>query len=356
MIDNAPYVPTKAILIRNNGDDFTVADSVPSDGVAVITFCGELTDTEHMANTYGKTGAALLRESGIQGVSVYSVAYDFGSSVANLERAQMFRNAGRRLELAVRPDVRAHMEEQLKRMRENEPTPRYITQIYDKIIRPRMTTRDGLKIPANILAARMRGLVLYGHSHGGAVIRALGAYMRDQMRNAGYSPTDIKHVQTQVLAVLHAPTAPLEHPQFTTVSFVSADDTRADAYNKFSEFMYENSANIVPSFFNILGANVFIAGHLKTGFAGEHDPTGLLNHESTNEKLTDDGKIIFAVERNVITNGVRGAMAGSAMPDVATLAAGDGIDFDQMRRNGEYIYNLMMNDLRKQNPKHGHQK
>jgi len=346
MTENAPYIPTNAVLIQNDGLRYAVVDSVTPDGVVVVTLGGELTYTPDMANMYAKTMRTLLHENGIDDVPVYGAAYEFGSHHAVLERIRLFRRAWRRIKrLWERDDINDRMESSMARMTENEPTPRYIIELYNKIFAPRINDATTNHAAANILAARMRGLVLYGHSHGGAVIRQMGDYMATDLRGRGYTAPEIRTIQRAVLAVQHAPTAPLEHPRFTTVSFGSAEDTRAQMYNKFYEFLYENSADIVPSFFDTLGANVFVAGRLKNTATGEHDPKGLLDHAVTNKTLTDDGKIIFAAQRNVIVNGVRSAMRGAPMPTIAELANGGIVDFDQLQHNGRVIENWMTSDL-----------
>lgn len=359
MTSTQPYTPTSAILIQNNGEtgrDFSVVESVTPDGPAVVALGGELTYAPGMANTYAKTLRTLLRENGIESVPIYAAAYEFGSHNSELERVQIFRRAGRKVRIRHHAELNTKMEQQLAQMNTMEPVPNYIIELYDKIFNPRMADVPENHPTANILAARMRGLVIYAHSHGAAVVWQMGKHMRAQLQQLGYNAEEIHQIQRSVLAVQHAPTAPLERPAFTTVSFGSAEDTAARAYNKFYDFLYENSADIVPSFFDALDARVFVAGRLKQTLVGEHDPVGLLDHAKTNETLTEDGKIIFAAQRNVIVNGVRSAMRGDPMPTMAQLANGGIVDFARLQRTGNSIYEWMVSTVRSQNPKHDYQK
>ena len=165
MTENAPYIPTNAVLIQNDGLRYAVVDSVTPDGVVVVTLGGELTYTPDMANMYAKTMRTLLHENGIDDVPVYGAAYEFGSHHAVLERIRLFRRAGRRIKrLWERDDINDRMESSMARMTENEPTPRYIIELYNKIFAPRINDATTNHAAANILAARMRGMMSVANS------------------------------------------------------------------------------------------------------------------------------------------------------------------------------------------------
>lgn len=322
---------------------------IPIDRPTFVTFGGELTCTDGGAKAYARMLYKVLLENGVPDLNLYSIAYNFGSWNAFLERNSLFWVAHRKLDmLSYNDDIK------LARMTTAEPMPQYVTKLHDILLKPRFATPDGNRIPTDDAISYMRKIKFYAHCHGASTIMMMARKMRQDMERTGYTPNEISAIQKNLMVIQHNPIAPLENPAFTTFSFASADDTQMYNHNNlFSRYLLDNSENIVPSYFNTNGMHLFVAGQLKIRAGHEHDNCGMLRVDSCD--LTDDGKIIFGAERNAVVRAARDAIAGAEIPG-AEIVNGNGVDFNKMKENGDYIFKIMLNNLRQQNPKRDYQK
>lgn len=359
------YRPSRAHVIQRTAPDgadmyhMSIALSVPTDVPAVVAFGGELTNSDSHANSYGKMLYRALAEENVSGVNVYSVVYDFASRSPSLERADLFHRAGRKLNLADHPVARAAQTVRLDEMRAKEPVPNYVIDLYNILLRPRLFDENGRVRPINTAIKNMRNIMFYAHSHGAAAITQLGDYMVGQLVAAGRTPEQIAKIQHNLLVIQHGPLTPLNpnRRRFNTISFASAEDTTMQNHaNAFARYMSENSADVVPAFFAGDRGNLFIVQHLRSTFTGEHDHRGILRDERQAMMTSDDGGILFDAERNALTRGAKNMLTGRAAPSVRELVNGKTVDFDQMKRNGDALYNIMMVDLHQQNLARGNQK
>ncbi len=352
------YKPSNVRIIKSvpktpdNEYGVVDVDAIDFNSPCIVVFGGELTDNPRFANHYIKQMKHVLGEQDAQRVNIYSLYYDFGSRDTNSERVQLFRAAGHRIRNMSTPIEKIN--QNIEHMAQTEPTPKYIQRLYDMIINPILVSgAAGTRLDINIVAQRMSNVRFYAHSHGAAVISMLGTYTVQKMKVMGYGAREIRNALRNIVVIQHGPITPLEHPDFTTLSFASASDTKMNLHNKFSEYAYENSCDLFPSYFDRGGANLFAAGEVSTLITKEHDNEGLTNPEH----LTEDGQIIFDAERNAIRNSMR--MAGQPTPSVRDLVAGPGVNFDMLAANGQWFYRNMITDLKsqmKQNPKHDYQK
>lgn len=335
-----------------------IVDKIPVDKPSVIAFGGELALSERAANSYAKQIQTLLYEYDIHDIDVYSVVYNFGSRNAKLERAEQFRIAGRRLlKEDVNPIVKYEQDTTLNKMRKNEPIPNYVKQLFDILLLPRISNSDNQPLNKDEAIFRMRKNFYYGHCQGASTIWQMANYMHDKMLELGYSPDNIKEIQHELFVVQHSPVAPLTKQKFNTLSFASAEDTMMQYHNNmFADWVYENSADVIPSFFDKKNGNIFVAGHLQEIPFKEHTNIGLTKAEEQASPLTEDGQIIFSAERNAIVRAARKVISGEKIKSIAELTDGNGVDFKQLKQNGDTLYNVMLYDLRQQNLKPSHQK
>lgn len=347
--------------VPKSNDNFygsIIVDEIPIDIPAFVAFGGELTNTERGANSYASHLDALFEENDIKGINVYSVIYHFGDRDPKLERAEQFRIAGRKLNKEpIHPLLKYEQDLILNKMNEQEPVPNYVKKLFSILFLPRIADSNGLPLSVSDAISRIRKLKLYAHCHGAATIWQIANYMYKRMLEIGYSNQDIIKVQKEMIVIQHSPIAPLEKQKFSTISFASAEDTMMSNHkNLFADWFYENSFDIVPSYFGPKYGNIFVAGRLQAVPFKEHDYKGFLTADDTISPLTSDGEIIFKAERNALLRAANCAITGKAPKSVRALTDGDGVDFMQLKNNGEYIYKLMLNDLRQRNLKHGHQK
>lgn len=355
------YIPSHAKIIKcthQHDNSQKSVTNIPVDTPAIVVFGGELTTDPHTANSYSKMLHRVLDEEQISGMNIYSVAYEFASHSPHLERADLFRRAGRKLQFPDDPIARAALQARMDEMQQQEPTPKYVSELYDILIRPRIFDANGRPLPLNIAVRNMRHVIFYAHSHGPAVIRQLGERMHDELLAAGRNPEQIARIQRNLLVIQHAPLTPLNNARFNTLSFASAEDSSMLNHgNQFAQYMSDNSADVVPAFFaGDSHGNVFVVRRVRHVPMGEHDHRGLLASDRDKLATTDEGEILFTAERNALVRGVRNMRLGRAIPSVRTLTNGNGIDFDQMKRNGDVLFNIMLTDLRRQNSIRAHQK
>ena len=354
------YIPSNARIIKRvpktaqTPFSYIVVDSIPTNETVIVVFGGELSTSDRAANSSAKQIQNLLHENEIYDVNVYAVVYDFGSRNAKLERTDQFRMAGRRLAKASLTDEQTSL---LSEMRKNEPLPNYIKQLFDILILPRIRDKQGKRLPVEQAVRFIRKLRFYANCHGASSIWQMANYMYATLISLGYTKEEANKIQSEVLVIQHSPTAPLTKQKFTTLSFASAEDTMMqDHSNLFAKWLYENSADIVPCFFDKPAGNLFVAGHLQEQPFKEHLNSGLTEGERKISPLTSDGNVILNAERNAIIRAVKKSQQDQTINSVKELTDGDGVDFDELKENGERLYKIMLRDLRQQNLKHDYQK
>ena len=324
-------------------------ESVDIDKPILVLFGGEFTYIPQSANHYIKQMKAVFEPYDVGDINIYSVYYEFGSRHADIERTELFKAAGRRINQKLHPNAEKFRQEKLDLMKQNEPTPEYIAKLYRAIILPLIIKPDGTLLDKKTIAKNFSKLRMYGYSHGAAAIYMLGQYTKKELQKRGLSSTETAKLMQNIIAIQFGPVAPLEHPPFKTLSFMSGSDTRVDGFNNFSEYMYDNAENLYPAYFHNLGADMFVAGKINERFDGEHNDEGIMSEQN----LTEDGKILFNALRYAIFNSLNSTNA-----DVEKLVSGPGVNFKEMKQNGEVFYDRMLNRLRAQKriPAHDYQK
>lgn len=321
-----------------------VVKDVPVDRPAIVAFGGELTLDTHGANSYAKMLQKLFDENNVHGIDIYSVIYDFGSRNAQAERAELFNIAKCRIHNKALVHIKT--------------APGYVSQLYNMLLRPRIIDTENKKMSVTDAISNVHKIKFYAHCHGAAALWQMAQLMRDDMLNIGFSAKEATRILREILVIQHSPIAPLYRQHFSTLSFASADDTMMQCYDDhFSQWVCDNSADIVPCVFNIPGGgHVFIAGHLKQDSFKEHEPYGLVKSDSKKYKLTPDGEIIFSAERNALLRAANDAINNTATTSARALTDGNGVDFSFLQENGNTLFNIMSSDLRQQIPKRDYQK
>ncbi len=319
-------------------------DSVTVGTPAIIALGGEFTYTQQAANHYISQIRQILTKHHIDGADIYSVYYNFGSRYADLERQEIFRAASRKIKEAEHPNAREFRRNKIAQMQENEPNPIYVQKLYNMIIKPMIFNENGVVRPIAEIAENTNKLRMYAYSHGAAVIYAMGKIATTEMKQSGIAPSDAKKLLKNIVVIQFGPVAPLEHPVFTTLSFASGSDTMSDGHNNFSEYMYENAENLYPGYFSQLGTHVFIAGKINERYDKEHDDSGVVSDDG----LTEDGQVLFSLERNAIVNVMRATVQNRPTPSVQEMVSGHGVDFEELKHNGNVFYDRMVKRLRAQ--------
>jgi hypothetical protein len=328
-----------------------VVNSVPITQPALFILGGNKTESEKNANNYILRISALLRENNIDNVNIYSVLYQFNSRDTYFDELNVFNRAKRKL-----CDLDKNLDNITIKTYEKEPEPLFIKKLYNLLIKPRIIDKNNKKFDIEQSIINIRKLQFFTHCYGSAVLKYLENFMRDNMLIIGYSDAEIQEIQKNLLVIAHTPMAPLEDSRFTTLSFVSAQDEVLDHRNLFCDYTRKSNQNMKPSFFSGNNGNVFMVKKSKTDEDAEHFTSGIPKSEEN--LLTDDGKIIFAAERNAIINGIKSSIKGEPLKSISELVSGDGVCFESLLVNGNIFYNEMLSNLRimKQIPKHADQK
>jgi len=336
--------------------------NIPIDKPCVIAFGGEGTHSIKEANYYASLLKKWMDYCEITNIEIYSVYYyeteeSYNPDAITREPTDT-PNAivSENVKCSDRPQERANAFTQARSKILNpdatiyDVDTNYIHELYDAIIRPRISDKNGNKLPDNKALQNIRNIIFYTHSHGSTPVRAFQDIMFSDMHELGYDPATITNIMKNLLVVQHAPMSPLEKSKFNTVSFMSANDTDLDFHNKFSEYIIEHNADIAPSYFEL--GNFFVAHSFTQDYLLEHQIIDLLP-DAGQTILTPDGAIIMAAERNAVINGARAVLNNKSMPDVKHLISpvsnSDTVrpNFDIMAKNGKFFMDVMQKDLRK---------
>jgi hypothetical protein len=148
-------------------------------------------------------------------------------------------------------------------------------------------------------------------------------------------------VQKNILAINHAPFAPLEDSKFSALSFLSASDRQVNYYNELSYNMQLSPNSFQTAFFGSKFGNIMITSRIKKDITKEHSQVGLSGDKTTAHSLTTNGQILFAAERNALLEGTRAMLAGKNIPKTPKLICapdkGIELDFEDFKSRGQKI-------------------
>lgn len=264
---------------------------IPITRPAMVIFGGDCTETRRIANNYASVMESILRNANINDVDIYSVYYSFGDRDSFLDRINIFRMAKHRI------TMRQAQEKTLAQIIQAEPTSPIVRRAYDMIFQPRFINSRGYPRDMDAIIKYMGRLFLWGHSHGAAMIRALGEYAHDRLQELGFNESQISKILGHVLVIQHAPITPLHHQRFNTLTFASASDYMMDLYNEFSDWMADHGDAIPPIYLGPKYGNIICAGKLASKPADEHDMCALRINTASYHNLSPNGRVVFDAEQ-----------------------------------------------------------
>lgn len=328
------FVGSSSYLIKNNPGatqgqkQFVSVYEIPVGKPVLVILGGALTTTD--AKAYGYIDHISKKIPQTTGVDIYSAVYQFESVDPMLVKIQTFRRAGRKIMLDANAIIARKKEQQLQEINANEPTPGYVEDLYDAIIRPRIIRGNPQATLKN-----MRDLVIYSHCHGAIVVGLLGEMAVANMQQAGFSPAETKEILANTVVIQHNPTAPLENHVFTTLNFASATDDTLDYHDKFSKQVLGRK-DIEPMFMGDDYANLFLASKLnKDTHGSEHGFS--IGYQQTDDALTDQGKVLFAAQRNALGNALNRAKEQQSLLSPEDMIKGDNVNFAEMLNKAKAI-------------------
>lgn len=313
-ISTAKFVKISLGNHRTAETDCVMDISRPS----ILVLGGENTRTETDAYFYARMVAQTLIQNDISsGIDIYSVSYKFRDRDCSIDRNNMFKKHG----FKIPPNF------DIPNNGLSIQYPNYIKEIYEFAFSPRIKNfESGLK-----------NMMVYTHCHGTYVMNMLEERWHQEM-NVFYKAPEIKAAQNQLLVINHAPFAPLGVSKFKNLSFFSATDIQINHYNEFYAYMQQHPKKFQPAFFDINQTNMMVVDQIKHDPVFEHGITGLVQTDLNDKRLTKNGKILFATERNALLMGAKTLLESRAAPSDAELLNNNWIHYKELVSRGSKIY------------------
>lgn len=308
----------------------------------ILILGGENTNTQEWARNYCITIAKTLYLNGITGgLDIYSASYKLRDRNCGLDRLNLFREF-RDTDTLLSYCNGLTMTD-IKYMNQSYPLsntyPNYIYDIINFAFIPRLIGRNDQMLSPRKISENFRNMIVFTHCHGTYVLRMIEKYLNQESNRFTYSLQDMRDIQKCIFAINHAPFAPLEQCNFSAVSFGSASDSQISYYNELSHYMHASPNKFKPAFFGPKFGNIMITSKIKTDPTKEHSQVGLSGDPRDEHALTENGQILFAVERNALLAGTRAMLTGKPIPSIPKLICAPDKDFDfqELKKRGQQI-------------------
>ena len=340
MIDNSHATFMKVPL----EDIFKVewTNHMDLDRPCVLILGGENTNCTLWTHNYCKSIARALYSNNIKsGLDIYSACYKLDNRDSGLDRLNLFREFRSTQNLLDYGNGLTMTD--LTYMTQSYPLsntyPSYIYDIFNFAFTPRLLGNNNQLIDTKTIKQNLRNMIVFTHCHGAYILRMIEKYMQQESNKYTYSLQDMYNIQKNVLAINHAPFAPLEECKFSAVSFASASDTQISYYNELNYNMKNYPDLFSPAFFGPEFGNIMITNQIKKDIFNEHSQVGLSGTKEINKTLTKNGTVLFATERNALIQGTQAMLAGTPIPTTEELISAPdmGISFKQFQKNGQKI-------------------
>ncbi|MBP3397978.1 MAG: hypothetical protein J6K82_03540 [Alphaproteobacteria bacterium] len=326
-----------------NPNNLEYATSMDISTPSILILGGENTNTQEWARNYCISVAKTLYLNGItRGLNIYSAYYKLRDRNSDLDRLNLFREYR---------DTKSILDygngitlTDLTYMNQSYPLsntyPNYIYNIFNFAFIPRLLGHNDQMQSPKKTKENFRKMLVFTHCHGAYVLRMIEEHMQQEFDKFTYSLQDMYEIQKNILAINHAPFAPLEQCKFTSLSFASASDTQINYYNELSYHMRKTPEKFKPAFFGQKFGNLMITSRIKEDITKEHSQVGLSGDPRDEHTLTANGKILFATERNALLEGTRAMLESKAIPATSKLicAPDVGFDFDDFKAQAQQIY------------------
>lgn len=308
----------------------------------ILILGGENTNTQEWARNYCITIAKTLHLNNIKsGLDVYSVCYKLRDRNSDLDRLNLFREFRDTKKLFEYGNGLTVTD--VTYMNQSYPLsntyPSYIYDIINFAFIPRMVGRNDQMLGSKKIKENFRNMLVFTHCHGTYVLRMIEKYLHQESNKFTYSLQDMYEIQKSILAINHAPFAPLEQCKFSAVSFTSASDPQINYFNELSYHMRLSPNKFKPAFFGQKFGNLMITSRIKEDITKEHSQVGLSGDPRDEHTLTANGQILFATERNALLEGTRAMLAGKPIPPISKLicTADEDYDFNFFKTRGQQI-------------------
>ena len=315
-----------------NQDEFVRNPSaIPVGKPAFFMLGGEETIDAYKARFYGRYIRTILNKNNISDLDYYSVFYDFGSRVPSHDRAELFRAAGRNVvELEEGNERRA---QRIATVDKFESKPIFVQVLFEHIFKPRIVNQYGRRYDINTAIQYARNAIFFTHCQGTSTMLMLQRKLQQAMQDAGYTTGEIDLFLKNIVTINHEPLGPLNQLRTTSVSFMSVHDAVLRNNNMIDAVFQENIEKVKPMFLE--NTNTLIVPKVRDeatdAETDEHSTFDLGDRNSYT--ISDDGKILFAAERNAIVKAATAAIERKPIP--TNLITGRGVKLSELIQNTE---------------------
>ena len=306
----------------DNPYGFKNTDNIDDKKPCVLVLGGDGVVQEKALNGYLGNVVRLLAKYGLDDkVNVYGVVYDFGDYLQlNSARTKMMDDYHRNLSSRHNSFALSKRREILQSITPESKNPKYIKDIFEKTVLPRITDENGQKLDTATAAHNIRNLHIVAHCHGAFTALKLEEMMQQKMEQLGYDKDEREFIQKQMLIVAQSPYCPLGVSKSTMVSFFSAADEETNHDNHFQNAIQNmRKESFIPlSYFPGKRGNMFLVNDMGKN-CDEHNYWGL----SIADKTSKEAQAMILFERKALINGLKNALNGSEIPDTRDLVADD---------------------------------
>lgn len=315
----------------DNKYGWKLVDDVPIDEPCVVYLGGSGATSDQAANSYAGDVEREITATVGQKVPIYSVKYDFSGNDASFARRYEF--------MKHRQEHSSEELEQIKaKVTPEEINPKYIDELYKKLIEPRLfDMRTKKLLPTDEACRHLRMITFVAHCHGAYVALKLEDKMQAEMKKAGCSLEDRKAIQSQMMILAHAPACPLGIANSQMISFKTIyDEEQPQISNWFNHYVskrrYEEKRRFLaeqehkeedikkfrwfdfkPCYFGKKQGNLFM---IKNAFRwNDEDGPWMINTDEHNRvdyniafDHTQEGKIMTWYRKAILYNAVRNSL------------------------------------------------
>lgn len=341
MLSKANFI---TINISEPANNYKETKSMDISKPCILILGGENTNSISVACSYFRSIKETLENNQIKnGLNLYSVYYDFNAGIidrdSNKDRLCLFYKFRDPKQLTEMSGISQNELAISYPLYDTEP--KYIDDIYKTALQPRFYAKNGQLLPTDQIIKNLRNMVIFAHCHGTYIVKMLEQKILKNPELQAIlekKPNLLKNLVT----INHAPFAPLENCQFTTISFCSASDRQAGLYTEFDLRIKSAPSECSIGFLGPDFGNLVISNRLKHDINDEHSHIGLRGSDFSDAKLTKNGKILFTVERNALVKSVTAMIKEKPIPTIPQMLNTPHTNYEEMKHNGMQIYRHFM--------------
>ncbi len=219
---------------------------------------------------------------------------------------------------------------------------KYINEIFDQTILPRISDKNGKKLPVQTAKQNIRNITFVSHCYGGWIAKRLIQLMTTKLQELKYSDEDRKQIMRQMVSISQSPVYIFNDSNYSMLNFTSASDTSL-YYTSF--FQAKDSLHFFKEY-NLIMSESVVENHKRIKQKTHKDTEHILWPLKNSSYLSEPGKKIVFLLRTVLYN----AFESNQINDITDLFKSTGEKLDGKTSN-EIFKELKANSYDFCNPK-----